>query len=276
MVAPELLVASDWQQHSLIADLRGSFTGYSLKNERGTRRCRSTSTGRISSARSTAGSTSRATRASTPKRACAIGTDNPGSPNIQANLQRYPLFASFGSTLGGAHNYNRFEIAANGTFDRTVYQESTLSDGTRSSNSDRNFNQYGGALRGSYEIMPHVKPFGEVAIDARERDVEVRQQRLCPQLARQHRAGRFDLRARPADHRRGVDRLQPGAPTRIARLPDAKGLSGRGIADLEADRADHGDLRRAIRRSTNRRCPASPASSPATTMRRWSTPSAAT
>ena len=36
MVAPELLVASDWQQHSLIADLRGSFTGYSLKNEDGT------------------------------------------------------------------------------------------------------------------------------------------------------------------------------------------------------------------------------------------------
>ncbi len=35
MVAPELLVASDWQQHSLIADLRGSFTGYSMKNESG-------------------------------------------------------------------------------------------------------------------------------------------------------------------------------------------------------------------------------------------------
>ncbi len=48
-----------------------------------------------------------------------------------------------------------------------------MSDGTRSSNSDRNFNQYGGSLRGSYELLPHVKPFGEVSIDRRERDLEV-------------------------------------------------------------------------------------------------------
>ena len=81
-------------------------------------------------------------------------------------------FASYGSTLGGSHTYNRFEVAANGTVDRTVYQESTLSDGSRSSNSDRNFNQFGGSLRGSYEILPHIKPFGEVQIDRRERDLE--------------------------------------------------------------------------------------------------------
>ena len=127
--------------------------------------CRSTSTGRISTARSTAASTSRATRRINSETRLRVGTDNPGSPNIQANLARYPLFASFGSTLGGAHTYNRFEIAANGTIDRTVYQESTLSDGSRSSNNDRNFNQFGGSLRGSYEILPHIKPFGEVAID---------------------------------------------------------------------------------------------------------------
>ncbi len=29
-VAPELLVTSDWERHSLIADLRGSFTGYDV------------------------------------------------------------------------------------------------------------------------------------------------------------------------------------------------------------------------------------------------------
>ena len=28
MVAPELLVVSDWERHALVADLRGSFTGY--------------------------------------------------------------------------------------------------------------------------------------------------------------------------------------------------------------------------------------------------------
>jgi hypothetical protein len=173
MVAPELLVASDWQQHSLIADLRGSFTGYSMKNENGTSELpvnidRPDFIGKVNGRLDI----SRDTRINSETR-MRIGTDNPGSPNIQANLLRYPLIFSYGSTLGAAHSYNRFEIAANTTFDRSVYQESTLSDGTRSSNSDRNFNQYGGSLRGSYEIMPHIKPFGEVAIDRRERDIEI-------------------------------------------------------------------------------------------------------
>lgn len=176
MVAPELLVASDWERHSLIADLRGSFTGYSLKNETdgaGTVSSlpviidRPDINGKVTGRYDV----SRDTRIISESRV-RVGTDNPGSPNIQANLQRYPLFTSFGTTLGGAHAYNRFEIAANGTVDRTVYQESTLSDGTRSSNNDRNYNQFGGSLRGSYEILPQIKPFGEVAIDRRERDLE--------------------------------------------------------------------------------------------------------
>lgn len=171
-VAPELLVASDWERHSLIADLRGSFTGYSLRNKNGTSALpvdidRPDFTGRITGRLDVA----RDTRIDSETR-MHVGTDNPGSPNIQANLQRYPLFASFGSTLGGAHTYNRFEIAASGMIDRTVYQESTLSNGTRSSNADRNFNQYGGTLRGSYELLPQAKPFGEVTIDRRERDLE--------------------------------------------------------------------------------------------------------
>jgi hypothetical protein len=172
MVAPELLVASDWERHSVIVDLRGSFTGYSLKNEvtspAPVNIDRPDFTGRVNGRFDI----SRDTRIDTESR-LHVGTDNPGSPNIQANLARYPLFTSFGSTLGGAHTYNRFEIAARGTIDRSVYQESTLSDGSRSSNEDRNFNQFGGVLRGSYEILPSVKPFGEVSIDRRERDLDL-------------------------------------------------------------------------------------------------------
>lgn len=171
MIAPELLIASDWQQHSLIADLRGSFTGYSLRNDTPSPAPvnidRPDFTGRVNGRLDLSSDT----RINSETR-LHVGTDNPGSPNIQANLARYPLFASFGSTLGASHTYNRFEVTANGLIDRSVYQESTLSDGSRSSNNDRNFNQYGGLLRGSYEIMPHVRPFGEIAIDRRERDLE--------------------------------------------------------------------------------------------------------
>lgn len=174
MISPELLVASDWQQHSLIADLRGSFTSYTTKNEGGGQSPlpvimdRPDFTGTIKGRLDVSSDTKilNETR-------MRISTDNPGSPNIQANLQRYPLLASFGDTIGGVHNYNRFEVGANASVDRTVYQESTLSNGAHVSNSDRNYNQYGGSLRLGYELMPQVKPFGEVLIDRRERDQEL-------------------------------------------------------------------------------------------------------
>jgi hypothetical protein len=222
MVAPELLVASDWERHSLIADLRGSFTGYSLRNEVGAAAPvnidRPDFTGKVTGRLDV----SRDTRINSETR-FRVGTDNPGSPNIQANLARYPLFFSYGNTLGASHTYNRFEITTNGSVDRTVYQESTLSDGSRSSNSDRNFNQYGGTLRGSYEILPHIKPFGEVAIDRRERDIEFDRNGFA--RSSKGRTGRvgstFEL------GRLITGEASIGYSTRSyedARLPDAKGL----------------------------------------------------
>jgi hypothetical protein len=227
MVAPELVVASDWQQHSLIADLRGSFTGYTLQNE-GVNSGAPVNIDRPDFNGKVTGrlDVSRDTRIDSETR-LRVGTDNPGSPNIQANLARYPLYASFGQTLGGAHSYNRFEIAAKGTIDRNVYQESTLSNGQRSSNSDRNFNQFGSALRGSYELLPQVKPFGEVSIDLRERDDEFDRNGFArSSRGRTARVGStFDLGALITGEasigytRRSYD---------DARLPDASGLLAAG------------------------------------------------
>jgi len=39
--------------------------------------------------------------------------------------------------------FNRFEVTAKGTIDRNIWQRSFLTDGTYSSNDDRNFDQYG-------------------------------------------------------------------------------------------------------------------------------------
>src|SRR6185503_8105409 len=78
-----------------------------------------------------------------------------------------------GTSAGIAHRFNRLEIALKGSFDRTVYQESQLTDGTSAGNEDRNFNQYGAQLRGSYELLPGVKPFAEVGVDTRRHDLEV-------------------------------------------------------------------------------------------------------
>jgi len=99
-----------------------------------------------------------------------VAIDNPGSPNIQAGLAAYPVYATFGTTVGVDQRFNRLEIAGGATFDRTVYQNSTLSDGTIASNADRAFNQYGGVARVSYDLTPGVKPFVEVEGDSRFHD----------------------------------------------------------------------------------------------------------
>ena len=59
-----------------------------------------------------------------------------------------------------------------GDIQRTAYQDSELTDGTTASNKDRNYNQFGGTLRGSYEMTPGVKPFVEVGADTRKHDEE--------------------------------------------------------------------------------------------------------
>ena len=59
-----------------------------------------------------------------------VATDNPGSPNIQAGLAKYPIYTTLGGTFGVDQNFNRLQISAGGTVDRTVYQNSKLTDGT--------------------------------------------------------------------------------------------------------------------------------------------------
>ena len=58
-----------------------------------------------------------------------VATDNPGSPNIQAGLARYPIYTTLGGTFGIDQNFNRLQLSAGGTVDRTVYQNSKLTDG---------------------------------------------------------------------------------------------------------------------------------------------------
>ncbi|MBN9596687.1 MAG: outer membrane beta-barrel protein [Afipia sp.] len=174
-VAPELLVASDWERHSLIADLRGSFTGYSTTfpvppgtvGPVPTNIDAPTFNGRIAGRIDAA----RDTRINTELR-MRVFTDNPGSPNIQAGLSKYPLATTVGGTAGIEHDFNRLQVSVAGLADRTTYQESKLTDGSTFNNDDRNFNQFGGLARVSYDLMPGLKPFGEAQGDTRLHDVK--------------------------------------------------------------------------------------------------------
>jgi hypothetical protein len=174
VVAPELLVTSDWERHALVADLRGSFTGYGsslpplvdgMVSSAPTNINRPDFTGHVDGRIDVTEDTS-----ITEQVRLRVATDNPGSPNVQAGLAAYPVYATFGSTIGIDQKFNRLEFSGGATFDRTVYQDSTLTDGTISGNADRAYNQYGGIGRVSYDLLPGVKPFVEVEGDSRFHD----------------------------------------------------------------------------------------------------------
>ena len=134
VVAPEFLAVSDWERHALVADLRGSFTGYGntfppptdgTVSSAPTNIDRPDFTGHIDGRLDV----SHDTRLTAQAR-LRVATDNPGSPNIQAGLARYPVYATLGGTFGIDQNFNRLQLSAGGTVDRTVYQNSKLTDGT--------------------------------------------------------------------------------------------------------------------------------------------------
>ena len=72
-----------------------------------------------------------------------------------------------------SRNSTGSKLSLKGTFDRTVYRNSELTDGEAASNDDRAYNQYGGILRVGYAIDPGLKPFVEGIEDARIHDTEI-------------------------------------------------------------------------------------------------------
>ena len=175
VIAPEFLAVSNWERHALVADLRGSFNGYAgnlpatidgLPNSAPSDVDRPDFTGHIDGRLDV----TRDTRLTAQAR-LRVSTDNPGSPNIQAGLARYPIYATLGGTFSFDQSFNRLDIAAGATIDRTDYTNSTLTDGSTASNDDRNFSQYGGVGRISYDLTPGVKPFVEAEGDSRVHDL---------------------------------------------------------------------------------------------------------
>ena len=91
MVAPELKFNSNWARHEFTGDLRGSYYTYEELPSQNRPNVDSKLTGRID--------VTRDTRIDLETK-YLIGTDNPGSPNIQAGLAKLPIFQTFGGTVG--------------------------------------------------------------------------------------------------------------------------------------------------------------------------------
>lgn len=165
VAAPELKVQSDWERHSLTADIAGSYTQYAtdLVPSLNVPFLNAKVDGRID--------VSRDTQIIAEQR-FIVNTDNPGSPNIGTQVAKLPINTDVGETLGVAQEINRLLLTFKGTFDRAVYDPSLLTDGVSASNSDRNFDQYAGIARVGYELDPGFTPFVEVQEDDRVHDEE--------------------------------------------------------------------------------------------------------
>jgi hypothetical protein len=57
---------------------------------------------------------------------------------LQAGLAKLPIYVTGGGTIGLGQRFNRFDVSIKGDVSRTIYQESTLTDGSTASNDDRN------------------------------------------------------------------------------------------------------------------------------------------
>jgi hypothetical protein len=162
IVSPELQVQSNWERNELTANIRGSYNDYLSVPFADRPTLDAKIDGRID--------VTRDTRIYVEGRDI-VGTDYPGSPNVQADFAKLPIFDTLGGTLGFGQRFNRLDLTFNTLIDRTVWGPSQLTNGTTESNDDRNFNQYAGTFRASYELSPTIKPFVAVEADTRVHDL---------------------------------------------------------------------------------------------------------
>lgn len=164
LFAPELDLRSNWQRHELTAELRGALTNYDALSNVNSRDFSARLAGRVD--------ISNQTRLDLETRA-QLATASPGTPDLPADLAKLPLRSDVGASLSLAHRFNRFELALKGAYEHIAWNDSKLTNGMTASNRDRNYDQYGAQLRGSYELTPGVKPFVEAGADARVHELVV-------------------------------------------------------------------------------------------------------
>jgi hypothetical protein len=161
-VAPELLVRSDWNRHAFTADIRGSYTEYQQTPALTRPFFDARFNGRIDIYEQT--------RADLEAHEY-VTTTYPGSPDLPAGVARLPLYMTTGASGALVHRINRLEFTAKAGYDRVIYQDAQLTDGSTVSNRDRNYDQYSALLRAAYELTPGFKPFVELQADTRHRDL---------------------------------------------------------------------------------------------------------
>jgi hypothetical protein len=96
-----------------------------------------------------------------------LDTQRPSSPELNAVVRERPAIWNTGAGLGFTQRFNRLALTSRGFVDRFAYEDALLSNGLTLDQGDRNFTQYGAALRAGYEVKPGFVPFIEAQADTR-------------------------------------------------------------------------------------------------------------
>jgi hypothetical protein len=163
LIEPSLKVRSDWSRHEAGLDLRGGYAEFDKQSSLNRPLFEAKGYSRIDLSRDTIINT---------EGRYFLSTDYPGSPNLPIGFAKLPIFENFGGAASATQRFNRLELMAKASIERSRYEDTPLVNGTSSSNQDRDFNQYAGAVRASYETLPGVKPFVEVGGDVRKHDLQ--------------------------------------------------------------------------------------------------------
>lgn len=163
-VQGQLQGKSEWQRHEMTFDLRGAYTAYDSVD--------GVDRPDVQALVKTRLDVAARTKIELESK-FSLTTENPGSPDAIASVRRQPNVYTFGQTAALVQHFNRFELTAGVGIERNVYENAELTNGTVTSLADRDYNAYSARLRGTYEWSPDVKPFVEVSMDRRERDLPV-------------------------------------------------------------------------------------------------------
>jgi|tagenome__1003787_1003787.scaffolds.fasta_scaffold20975680_4 hypothetical protein len=164
VIAPVLLVRSQFDRHQLNADLRVSY----VDAPRLPQINRPTVDGKVNGRYDLTD-----TMALNGEGHFALDGDDPGTARFTNRFQKIPLVTTTGGSAGVAKKLDNVEVSLKGTTDVVRFQDVTLTDGQRLTNQDRNFNQYGAQGRVTYALTPEISPFVDVAIDRRIHNQQV-------------------------------------------------------------------------------------------------------
>ena len=158
VIAPVLLVRSQFDRHQLNADLRASYIDETNLRQISRPTVDAKVNGRYDLTD---------TMALNGEGHFALDGDDPGTLRFTNRFQKIPLVTTTGGSAGFTKKIDNVEVSLKGTTDVVRFQDVTLTDGQRLTNQDRNFNQYGAQGRVTYAVTPEISPFVDVAIDRR-------------------------------------------------------------------------------------------------------------